>query len=124
MSRGHVKNKILGVWLSEKDYQKLEQFLDKFSTGDSFSDQLRSFIHSPVNQTEGIDQTRLTCASGPRFAKRNLLFTELHLTKTHKKTLPPLATSGWCQIAKTAPQVIRPVHQNPRMVRRLEHYLD
>ena len=59
MSRGLGKNKIFGVWVSEEDYQKLQKFLGKFSAGDSFSDQLRNFIHWLVSQTEGIDQTKL-----------------------------------------------------------------
>jgi hypothetical protein len=59
VSRGLGKNKILGVWVSEEDYPKLQEFLDKFSAGDSFSDQLRNFIHWLVSQTEGIDQTKL-----------------------------------------------------------------
>lgn len=44
MNKQHDQNKMLGVWLSEEDYRKFEEFLDKFSAGDSFSDRARSFI--------------------------------------------------------------------------------
>jgi deoxyhypusine synthase len=58
VSRGHGKNKLFNVWLSEDDYRKFEEFLDKFSAGDSFSDRSRSFIHWLGEQTEGIDRAR------------------------------------------------------------------
>jgi deoxyhypusine synthase len=39
VSRGHSKNRLFNVWLSEEDYHKFEEFLDKFSVGEMFSDQ-------------------------------------------------------------------------------------
>jgi hypothetical protein len=40
-------------------FQKLQLFLDKFSAGDTMNDQLRNFLFWLVEQTEGIDQTKL-----------------------------------------------------------------
>jgi hypothetical protein len=34
--RSDSRNTKLQVWLSKEDYEKLEQFLDKFSAGDFF----------------------------------------------------------------------------------------
>jgi hypothetical protein len=59
LSRGHGKNKQFHVWLPEEDFEKVKQFLDKFSAGDSFSEQARQFFHWLGNQTGGIDRTKL-----------------------------------------------------------------
>jgi hypothetical protein len=40
VTRSDNRNTKLQVWLSKEDFEKLEQFLDKFSAGDDFSDQL------------------------------------------------------------------------------------
>lgn len=59
MSKRHEGNKQFNVWLPEEEFEKVKAFLDKFSAGDSFSEQARNFFHWLVTQTEGIDQTRL-----------------------------------------------------------------
>jgi hypothetical protein len=59
VTRSDGKNKQLAVWLSKEDYKKLENWLDKFSTGETFSDQMRTFIHWLVSHIEGLDQTKL-----------------------------------------------------------------
>jgi hypothetical protein len=61
--------------------------------------------------------------SSPRFAKGNWLLTELHLTRTRKKTFHSLLMSCWCQVAKTASQFIHFADQDPRLVCKLEHFL-
>jgi deoxyhypusine synthase len=64
VSRGHSKNKLFNVWLSEEEYHKFEEFLDKFSVEDTLSDRTRSFIHWLGEQTEGIDRALfLRCKS-------------------------------------------------------------
>jgi hypothetical protein len=50
---------MLQVWISKEDSEKLQQFLDKFSAGDLFLDQLRNLIHWLGEQTEGIDKTKV-----------------------------------------------------------------
>jgi hypothetical protein len=54
LSRGHGDNKILSVWLSKEDYEKLKKLLDQLSDGDSFSERLRSFFHWLVKLPEGV----------------------------------------------------------------------
>jgi hypothetical protein len=43
--RSDNRNTKLQVWLSKEDFEKLEQFLDKFSAGDDFSDQLSALFN-------------------------------------------------------------------------------
>jgi hypothetical protein len=38
LSRGHRGNKLLGVWLTIAQYSQFEEFLDKFSTGETFTE--------------------------------------------------------------------------------------
>jgi hypothetical protein len=59
VSRGHGKNKLLQVWLSKEDYDKLEVFLDKFSAGDTDAERRKNFFHWLAQQTENLDQTIL-----------------------------------------------------------------
>lgn len=42
-----------------KQFRKLADFFDKFSSGDSFSDQARTFLLWLADQTEGVDQRLL-----------------------------------------------------------------
>jgi hypothetical protein len=39
LSKRHDTNKQSHVWLREEDFEKVKQFLDKFSAGESFSEQ-------------------------------------------------------------------------------------
>ena len=59
MSRGHGTNKLLQVWVSKEDYDKLEVFLDKFSAGDTDAERRRNFFHWLAEYTEGLDQRLL-----------------------------------------------------------------
>jgi hypothetical protein len=59
---------MLGVWISKVDYEKLEQFLDKFSAGDSFLDQLKlHLLAMHADRRNRPDKARLeTPADGRR----------------------------------------------------------
>jgi len=59
VSRGHGNNKLLQVWVSKEDYEKLELFLDKFSAGDTDAERRRNFFRGLAQQTENLDQTIL-----------------------------------------------------------------
>jgi hypothetical protein len=59
VSRGHAKNKLFQVWLSEEDYRKFEEFLDKFSAGDTDAERRRQLFHWLAEQTQSLDQTIL-----------------------------------------------------------------
>jgi hypothetical protein len=47
------------VWVSEEPYKGFEQFFEKFSAGESFSEQARHFLEWLVTQTEGLDSVKL-----------------------------------------------------------------
>jgi len=53
------KNKLFQVWLTNEEMEKVKEFLDKFSAGDSEADQRRHFMQWLGKQTEGIDQRLL-----------------------------------------------------------------
>lgn len=59
MSKADRKHKVISARIPLEDAAKLEAWLVKFSAGETFSDQMRAFIHWLVTQTEGIDQTKL-----------------------------------------------------------------
>jgi hypothetical protein len=43
------------TWVSKEEYDKLKAFLDKFSTGESFSQQLRQLLVWTGNPKIGVD---------------------------------------------------------------------
>ena len=55
LKTGHEGNRCVSVWLTSEQYERLEEFLDKFSTGQSFSIQFRDFLVWTINQKEGIN---------------------------------------------------------------------
>jgi hypothetical protein len=57
---GHEGNKMISVWIPAERYDQLEEFLNKFSTGESFADQFRQFIFWILDQKEGIKTSALT----------------------------------------------------------------
>jgi hypothetical protein len=44
LTRGHEGNKQVSFWISQERFIQLEEFLDKFLAGGSFSEQFREFI--------------------------------------------------------------------------------
>jgi hypothetical protein len=56
VSKRHGSNKLFQVWVSEETYKRLQEFLDKFSAGETSADRARNFLDWLSTQTEGIDQ--------------------------------------------------------------------
>jgi len=59
LSKGHKETKGVHTWISTEDFEKLEDLLNKLSTGDSFSERLRQLLHLLVNRKEGISHAAL-----------------------------------------------------------------
>lgn len=69
---GHEGNKLAAAWLTAEQFEQLEEFLDKFSTGGSFSERFRQFLVWTANQKQGIDTAALALRLEEDRKKREL----------------------------------------------------
>jgi hypothetical protein len=75
------KNKMIGVWVSLEEFERFQKFLDQFSSGESFSEQVKSFVHWLGTQTEGITLETLALETLRSLGSReNLIFHRINAT--------------------------------------------